>query len=124
VCKIHTYLDEDKLFAMITPSINGRIIDVNYYIKVFVKYDGMSEFGEGECIEMPIRIIQKPHQLKTSEGITLLPADWNPKTSKPVDLKLPELPPSDPRLPGSLYYSKVMVPFLAKWPEDSILSRP
>ena len=41
----------------ICPSFQGKLFHVDYVLKVFVKYDGLTERGEGNVVKFPIRII-------------------------------------------------------------------
>ena len=38
----------------------GSVFTINYILKVFVKVDNWSEFGEGEFVVMPVKIIARP----------------------------------------------------------------
>jgi len=46
------------LINAISNSFCGKLIKVEYSLKFFVKHDSWDEFGEGSCIEMPVRIYQ------------------------------------------------------------------
>ena len=37
-------------------SCAGRLITVEYNLLVFVKHDSLTEFGEGNCISIPIKV--------------------------------------------------------------------
>lgn len=41
-----------------------KLYQIQYTIKVFVKYDRITERGEGECITIPIRILETPVEFK------------------------------------------------------------
>lgn len=43
-----------KSFSM---SVHGRIVNVSYHIKFFVKHDSWNEFGEGQVVSFPIKIL-------------------------------------------------------------------
>jgi hypothetical protein len=44
---------------------------------VYVKYDGFASFGEGKFITMPIKILQVPELIQSTEPFRV-PNDWNP----------------------------------------------
>lgn len=41
-------------------SFFGQIVKVWYVLKVYVKHDAWNEWGSGEVIEFPIKILQRP----------------------------------------------------------------
>jgi hypothetical protein len=54
-----TPLDEEMpLLTTISNSISGRLFQIEYSLKFFVKHDSWDEFGEGTCVEMPVKIVQ------------------------------------------------------------------
>jgi len=60
------YNDYEKpLVRNMASSINGHHYQILYTIKIFVKHDSMTKFGEGECVTFPIKILEKvPQQLQ------------------------------------------------------------
>jgi len=48
-------------------SFFGQIVKVWYILKVFVKHDAWNEWGEGNAIEFPIKILPKPTQIFANE---------------------------------------------------------
>jgi hypothetical protein len=38
-------------------SHKGALFEVAYSLKIFVKHDSVTEFGEGHCVTLPIRIL-------------------------------------------------------------------
>lgn len=52
-------LDPDlhPIIQEFTPSVNGKLIKINYLMKVFVKHDPWNEFGEGKVVCLPIKIL-------------------------------------------------------------------
>jgi len=52
-------LDTD-MHKLMQASCNGNLLCVQYSLKVFVRHDSKMQFGEGECITLPIRILEKP----------------------------------------------------------------
>ena len=82
--KLHTdsiESDEDKQSAQSETELPGSVLAksfiYNYLLKVYVKYDGFGEFGEGKCVVMPIRIVAV-QKLVQSEDDFRVPPDWNP----------------------------------------------
>ena len=45
-------------------SYEGNIISIAYTLKVFVKHEGWNSFGEGNCVLIPVRIMQAPHKVE------------------------------------------------------------
>ena len=41
-------------------SANGQLFTIQYSVKVFVRHDSKQQFGEGECVTLPIRILERP----------------------------------------------------------------
>lgn len=41
-------------------SVNGQLLTIQYSVKVFVRHDSKQQFGEGECVTLPIRVIERP----------------------------------------------------------------
>lgn len=69
--------DERKLLESLTTSVEGKLFKVKYSLLFFVKHDAWNEFGEGNCIKMPVKIWQPPMQQKSAEDI-IQPQDWAP----------------------------------------------
>ena len=44
-------------------TVHGKIVNVSYMIKFFVKHDAWNEFGEGQVGSLPIKILQPPMQV-------------------------------------------------------------
>jgi ubiquitin-protein ligase len=51
---------EKALLRNIQATTNGHLFQVQYTVKIFVKHDAMTQFGEGECLTFPIKILEKP----------------------------------------------------------------
>jgi len=48
---------DNPMKNVLSASIAGKNISIQYYLRVFVKHDGlMVSLGEGQCIVFPIRI--------------------------------------------------------------------
>ena len=41
-------------------TVKGKIIQVDYYLKVFVKYHAWNDWGEGHSVSLSIDILQPP----------------------------------------------------------------
>ena len=50
--------EEMPLLTTISNSMSGRLFQIEYSLKFFVKHDSWDEFGEGTCVEMPVKIVQ------------------------------------------------------------------
>ena len=61
----------------LTGSWLGAVYQVQYVLKVYVKHDGMLQFGDGRCVTMPIKILNTPCITKSDEPYKV-PEDWNP----------------------------------------------
>lgn len=44
----------------LTQSCAYKLFQVQYTLKVFIKYDRITERGEGDCVTIPLRILEKP----------------------------------------------------------------
>ena len=47
---------DDPMTSVLSGSIAGKNISIQYYLRVFVKHNGLMVLGEGECISYPLRI--------------------------------------------------------------------
>jgi hypothetical protein len=41
-------------------SYSGKLFNIEFSLNVFVKHDSWNEFGEGNCVSLPIKIHQTP----------------------------------------------------------------
>ena len=72
--------DDDELeanFYNLCPSWMGQVFQVTYSLKIYLKHDSFFERGQGECVNMPIRIMANP-MLNPSTEPWRIPANWNP----------------------------------------------
>jgi len=46
-------------------------------MKVYVKADAWNEFGEGDLVQMPVRILNTPKLVESTEPYRI-PHNWNP----------------------------------------------
>lgn len=59
---------EKQLIKSLTGSVNSAIYKISYILKIFVKHDSLTQLGEGECVTLPIRIIEKPKFINVGES--------------------------------------------------------
>ena len=69
-------------------SVQGQLISISYTLRAYVKHDSWNEFGEGNCINLPIKIMQKPMALATNIKVEE-PQNWQPYVQESVHLALP-----------------------------------
>lgn len=50
------------LIKDISCSVGAKSFEIDYTISVFVKHDSWSEWGEGNSVKLPIKIMQPPIQ--------------------------------------------------------------
>ena len=55
----------------------GQIFQVKYMLKVYLKHEGFLEFGAGECVSLPVKILATP-KLDPSNEPWRVPDPWNP----------------------------------------------
>ena len=88
----------------------GELFQVEYTLRVFVKYENWRKRGEGEFITLPIRIINTPRLGPTEEPFRV-PAMWNPIAMN-WEQVLVALPDDDDT---TYYYREVYKPRWDKW---------
>jgi hypothetical protein len=69
--------DDTFLLEMLPPSFSGTLVDIADHLYCYVKHDSWQEFGEGNCVKLPIRITQPIEDLQTNVEVTA-PPNWNP----------------------------------------------
>lgn len=53
--------DEEEIkFHDLCPSWMGQIFQVQYILKVYMKHDGFFERGQGQCVNLPLKILATP----------------------------------------------------------------
>lgn len=52
----HFHPDEMAMLNLFSTSVQGQLISVDYELRCYVKHDAWNEFGEGNCITLPVRI--------------------------------------------------------------------
>ena len=73
-----TLPDELDTLNAFTCSMQGGLFSVNYTLRVFVKHDSWNEFGEGNVIILPIKIMQHPIDVLSSDVLKQAPDHWSP----------------------------------------------
>ena len=64
--KVNKFYDAEKPYSkLLSSSVNGCLISIQYYLRFFIKHSSMTEFGEGHCITMPLWIQQPYMSLET-----------------------------------------------------------
>ena len=71
-----------------SPTIKGKIISVDYFLKVFIKYDSWNEWSDHSCT-LSIDILQPPMQLVQPLPAAMVPTNWNPAVQSMVHFGLP-----------------------------------
>ena len=72
-------------------TVKGKLITVEYFLKVYIKYDSWNEFGDGRCATLPIDILQPPTHL-TAQAPMMMPAGFNPVMQNQVHFGIPVAP--------------------------------
>jgi hypothetical protein len=52
--------DAEKRMAGLTGSWLGAVFQVQYLLKVYIKHEGMFEFGAGRSVTLPLKILNTP----------------------------------------------------------------
>jgi hypothetical protein len=58
--------DEKQMLDSFSTSVQGQLISVSYTLRAYVKHDSWNEFGEGNCVNLPIKILQRPMAMATT----------------------------------------------------------
>ena len=56
----HATMQDRLIMNNTLGTIQGRLLSVNYFLKIFVKHKALTEFGEGNCATFPIFLNQAP----------------------------------------------------------------
>ena len=64
-------------FNTLTGSWLGVVYQIQYVLKVYVKHEGLFQFGAGRCVTCPLKILNTPSVEKTGEPYRV-PEVWNP----------------------------------------------
>lgn len=65
--KAKMHPDQHPMFHSFSTSFQGKLISVNYVLKLFVKHKSWNEIGEGRVISQPIKIMQPPMTVVSSQ---------------------------------------------------------
>jgi hypothetical protein len=106
----HTHPDERVMLDAFTTSVQGQLINVQYTLRCYVKHDAWNEFGEGNCVTLPIRIMQPPVQL-VSNIVVEQPQNWQPQVQETVHLAIPV----DDAAKINGYQQQVLMPNEMQW---------
>ena len=68
--------EHQAMLKSFSSTVKGRIIQVDYFLKVCIKYDAWNEFGD-RCTIIPIEILQPPTQL-VMQAPMMMPAGFSP----------------------------------------------
>ena len=56
--KVHP--DELPMLKSFSTSIKGKLLEVAYTLNCFIKHEAFTEFGEGNVVTLPIKLLQPP----------------------------------------------------------------
>lgn len=56
----HASLQDQLIMANFLGTIQGRLLKIDYFVRVFVKHDAWNEFGQGNYVSFPVYINQSP----------------------------------------------------------------
>lgn len=59
-------------------SVAGKLFNIVYTLKAFVKHDAWNEWGEGNCISLPIKIMQPPMVINCMTPQVQMPQGFAP----------------------------------------------
>lgn len=71
-------LSDTSVAKGLTGSHHGRVVKVNYTLKVFVKHEGWNSWGEGNSVLIPVKILQPATQVEFAMPKIQAPPYWNP----------------------------------------------
>ena len=77
----------------------------------YVKHDAWNDFGQGNRVILPIKIMQKPFKIRSKR--LDMPLDWKPQVQPEVHVVFPVVDSSSP------YHSQVMLPKETKWAKNA-----
>ena len=84
-----------------------------YTLKVFVKHEGWNSFGEGNCIMVPILIVQPPNQVAFALPKVQSPPQWDPVVAHEINFG------EHKEKVGTHYYETFVLPEQKKWKNPS-----
>lgn len=59
-------------------SVGGKLFTIEYFLLAFVKHDAWNEWGEGNAVRIPIKIMQPPVELYCQQPVMQTPQGWSP----------------------------------------------
>ena len=74
---MYTDDEDDKAMVHLPGSWLGEVYQVQYVLKIYVKHEGMFQFGAGSCVTMPIKLLNAP-AIAIAEEPYRVPEGWNP----------------------------------------------
>ncbi len=93
-------------------SYSGKLFSIEYSLNVFVKHDSWNEFGEGNCVNLPIKVHQSPNvgpYNRVPGDQVVLPTKWEPTKGLKKKLDPDEVKYS------FAYLADVIEPELKEW---------
>ena len=84
-----------------------------YTLKVFVKHEGWFG-GEGNCVMIPVNIVQPPNQVKFAMPKVIAPPEWNPSVAHERHFG------EHKEKVGTQYYETFVLPEQKKWKHPSV----
>ena len=95
------------------PSWMGQVFQVQYVLKIYLKHDGFFERGQGNSVNMPLKILATPDNEPSSEPWRV-PDNWSPYqgTEEPTYVYL-QNPDEKPE-----YMTNFVDRYWAKWEKN------
>lgn len=87
--KLDIHADEQPILDAFTTSVDGKLLKITYKLHCFIKHDSWNEFGEGNCVTLPIKILQPPVR-QESQVEMMQPQDWRPVLVDEVRVNVPD----------------------------------
>ena len=73
------------MMPQVSTSFHGKLINIDYVLKLFVKHDSWNELGEGQVVSLPVQIMMPPMQIAPEQPQVQVPVDWNPQMAQLQD---------------------------------------
>ena len=96
-------------------TFDGRLYSVLYSLSIFVKHDSWNQFGEGNCISVPLRIKQQGITSVVEENKPF--QNWNPKKSLRKKLTLESLGGYE-----QWYLDHIIGPKREEWKKNNVIN--
>ena len=91
-------------------SVHAEMFRVYYTLACYIKHDSWNDFGQGNCVILPIKITQKPFKIRAEK--TKLPEEWESEVQPEVHVVFPLGESS------SKYQEQVIVPKEVEWAKN------